>query len=97
MRLRLPLAAVGAAVAIWLAWWLATADVRAIRALPDGQRLPLFHSTVENLKNVCDPAAPVSLRDFCRQQAELASKFRECEKDPVCQELARRHLYQPHR
>jgi hypothetical protein len=89
------LALLGAALGIWLIWWSATSDVRAIRALPDAQRLPLLRATVDNLKNVCDPAAPVSLRDFCRRQAELATKFRECVRDPECQQLARRHLYQP--
>jgi hypothetical protein len=92
-----PFALLAAAVGIWLVWWSATSDVRAIRALPDAQRLSLLRGTVDNLKNICDPAAPVSLRDFCRRQAELATKFRECERNPECQELARRHLYQPRR
>ena len=80
-----------------LAWWSATADQRAIRALPEAQRLPLLQSTLANLKNVCDPAPPLSMREFCRRQAELAVKFSECARDPACQQLARRHLYQPHR
>jgi hypothetical protein len=83
--------------AVMLVWWSATADERAIRALPEAQRLALLKSTIANLKNVCDPAPPRSMREFCREQAELAVKFRECARDPDCQELARRHLYQPHR
>ena len=80
-----------------LAWWAATSDQRAIRALPEAQRLPLLRSTLATLKNVCDPAPPLSMREFCRRQAELAVKFSECARDPACQQLARRHLYQPHR
>ena len=78
-------------------WWSATAETRELRALPDAQRLPLYHRTLDNLKTICDPAAPRSLRDFCQRQAELASKFRECDADPDCQDLARRHLSQPRR
>jgi hypothetical protein len=95
--LRLLLVVVGLVGGVALLWWSATADVRALQALPDEQRIPFFRSTVDNLKNICDPAAPRSLRDFCRKQAELAIKFQECERDPACQQLARRHLSQPHR
>jgi hypothetical protein len=95
--LRLLAATAGLLAVLALVWWSATSDERAIRGLPEAQRLPLLQSTVANLKNVCDPAAPVSMREFCRRQAELAIKFRECTRDPACQQLARRHLYQPHR
>ncbi len=96
-RAALPLGLVAAIGGLWLWWWSATADVRALRALPEAQRLALLKGAVDNLKNVCDPAASVALRDFCRRQAELAVKFEECERDGECQQLARRHLYQPHR
>lgn len=78
-------------------WWSATADRRAIRALPDAQRLSLLRNTIATLKNVCDPAPPRSMRELCRQQAELAVEFDECRRDPACRQLARRNLYQPHR
>jgi hypothetical protein len=78
-------------------WWVATTDARALRALPDQQRIPLYQRTVETLRNVCDPAPGRSMRDFCRRQAEIAIAFRECDASPACQELARRHLSQPHR
>jgi len=94
---RIFFALVGLAAALALVWWLATSDQRAIRSLPEAQRLPLLQSTIANLKNVCDPAPPLSMREFCRRQAELAIKFSECTRDPDCQQLARRHLYQPHR
>jgi hypothetical protein len=85
----------GATVA--LVWTSATADTRALRALPDDVRLALYTRTLENLRGTCDPAPPRSLREFCREQAALAAKFQECDAAPVCQELVRRHLFQPHR
>jgi len=90
-------AVLGLLAVVALVWWSATSDERAIRSLPEAQRVPLLQSTLANLKNVCDPAPPVSMREFCRRQAELAVKFSECARDPGCQQLARRHLYQPHR
>lgn len=89
------LAAALAIVALW--WWNVSAETRDLRALPDEQRLPLYRRTLDNLKNICDPAAPRSLREFCHQQAVLALRFKECEGDALCTELARRHLSQPHR
>jgi hypothetical protein len=82
---------------IALLWWSSTADRRALRALPDDQRLALYARTIENLRDTCDPAPPRSLRDFCRGQAELAANFKECDNDRSCQELVRRHLFQPRR
>lgn len=80
-----------------LIWVTATADTRALRGLPDDQRQALFERTVENLRGTCDPAPPRSLREFCREQATLAARFRECEAAPECQVLVRRHLFQPRR
>jgi hypothetical protein len=78
------------------AWmWIATADGRALRALPPAQRAQLLHNAVENLRNVCDPFAPRDLRPFCREQAEVAAAFRECTGD--CLTIARRHLVEPSR
>jgi hypothetical protein len=95
--LRIPFTAIGLVLVAALVWWSATSEERAIQELPDAQRLPLLQSTLANLKNVCDPAPPLSMREFCRRQAELAIKFAECTRDPACRQLARRHLYQPHR
>ena len=92
-----PVLCVGALGTGALVWWSATAETRALRALPDAQRMALYHNTVTNLTTVCDPAAPRSLRDFCHREAELASKLRECDADPTCQDLVRRHLTQPRR
>ena len=78
-------------------WWWSTTATREIRALPDAQRIPLYRRTLENLKAICDPAASRALRDFCHKEADLAQRFRECDLEPECQELARRHLPQPRR
>jgi hypothetical protein len=86
-----------AAAGVVLLWWVFTADAREIQALPDAQRVPLYHRTLENLQKICDPASPRSLRDFCRGQADLALKFRECDQDPQCQEVAHRHRPSPRR
>ena len=80
-----------------LLWWSSTADTRALRALPAEQRRAIYMKTMEVLRQTCDPAPPVSLRDMCRGQAELASKLPECAADPACTELVRRHLFQPRR
>jgi hypothetical protein len=74
--------------------WSVTADTRALRALPHDQRLAIYGRTLQNLKTTCTPAAPASLRDFCRKQAELAARFKECEDDGICQQLTRPHLFQ---
>lgn len=78
-------------------WWEINEDKRELRALPDAQRLSLYHTTMQNLRTLCDPAPPRSMRDYCHQQANLALMFLECERDPACQELARRHVAQPRR
>jgi hypothetical protein len=80
-----------------LIWTSATADTRALRALPHDVRVALYARTIQNLRGTCDPAPPRSLREFCREQAALAAKFQECDAAPGCQELVRRHLFQPHR
>ncbi|HEY8926772.1 MAG TPA: hypothetical protein VIU64_20455 [Polyangia bacterium] len=80
-----------------LLWWSSTADTRALRALPAEQRQAIYAKTMQILRETCDPAPPVSLRALCRTQAELASKLPECDADPACGELVRRHLFQPRR
>jgi len=76
-------------------WWSATAEDRAVRALPEPERRGLYRRTMENLETICEPAAPRSMRDFCRVQAELATRLPDC--DPGCQAIARRHLGLPTR
>lgn len=76
-------------------WWTATRPMRAIRALPDGERRDLYRRTMENLTSICDPAPGRSFRDFCREQATLILAFPEC--DRPCQRIARRHQSLPRR
>ena len=88
---------IAAGILVALLWWSSTADTRALRALPLEQRQAIYTKTVQILRETCDPAPPVSLRALCRTQAELASKLPECDADPACGELVRRHLFQPRR
>ena len=85
----------GVLVVVFAWWWSATAERRAVRSLPEPERLGLYRRTMENLETVCEPAAPRSMRDFCRRQAEFATHFPEC--DRACQEIAHRHLALPTR
>ena len=73
--------------------WAATSDQRALRALPAPRRAQLLHNSLENLTTVCDPYPPRSLQSFCREQAEVAVSFHEC--DSTCLGIARRHLHPP--
>jgi len=90
-------ALVGLAATGALVWTSATADTRALRALPDDLRLALYTRTLQNLRGTCDPAPPRSLRQFCGEQATLAGRFKECDHDQACQELVQRHRVQPRR
>ena len=74
-------------------WLLSDDEAREIRALPAVHRRALYQRTMENLKEVCDPAPGRSVREFCRRQATLALKFPEC--DDGCRQIARRHLSLP--
>jgi hypothetical protein len=94
-RLAIAAGVLGLAGIIGTWMWIATADGRALRALPPAQRAQLLHNALENLRNVCDPFAPRDLRSFCREQAEVAAAFRECTGD--CLTIARRHLVEPSR
>ncbi len=76
-------------------WWSANEEARTVRALPRDQRAPVFTRTLQNLRVLCEPAPPRSLRDHCRDQAGFILKFPEC--DDSCQEIARRHLTMPQR
>jgi hypothetical protein len=74
-------------------WLLSDDQAREIRALPVVQRQALYRRTMENMKEVCDPAPGRSVREFCRGQATLALKFPECDDD--CRQIARRHMSLP--
>jgi hypothetical protein len=65
------------------------AERRAIRDMPAPERQLLLTRTVQNLRSICSPPED-AMRDFCREQAQLALEFQEC--DRPCQELADRQL-----
>jgi len=80
---------VGIAGAILLLIHSEGAERRAIRDMPAPERQALLARTVQNLKSICSPAED-AMRDFCREQAQLALEFQEC--DRACQELADRQI-----
>ncbi len=65
------------------------AERRAIQEMPARERQALFARTVQNLRSVCSEPED-AMRGFCREQAQLALEFREC--DTSCQALAARQL-----
>jgi hypothetical protein len=65
------------------------AERSAIRDMPAPQRQALLARTVQNLRSICSPPED-AMRDFCRDQAQLALEFQEC--DRPCQELVARQL-----
>jgi hypothetical protein len=75
----------------------------ALHLLAEGQtvqRLPveepgLYRRTMQNLTSVCARDDSRSLRDFCRDQAQLALMLPEC--DRACESLARERLRAPTR
>jgi hypothetical protein len=81
--------AVAIAGAILLLFHSEGAERRAIRDMPAPERQALLARTVQNLNSICSPAED-AMRDFCREQAQLALEFQECDK--ACQELADRQI-----
>ena len=73
-----------AAVAFWV--WSLWSEQRAIRSLPEGERVALYERTLANLQSVCASPDP-ALADYCREQARILLEFPEC--DEACRELAR--------
>lgn len=62
-----------------------------LRELPAAERKALYSRTLETLESTCTRAARKSLGDYCRDQAEFALHFPECE--ATCRRLA--HRYAP--
>jgi hypothetical protein len=60
---------------------------RAIRALPDAQRLALYTSQLEYLRSFCGETRPDVLKDQCRTIAEFIVQFEECTGE--CEDLVR--------
>lgn len=88
------LAVCGGAALVVLVAVLVGADQRALQRLPVQERAALYQRTMENLTSVCATEGH-SLHDFCRDQAQLALMFPEC--DRKCEATARELLRTPTR
>jgi hypothetical protein len=76
--------------------WSSQRESRALRELPDIERLQLFERTRQTLLEICDPnERPDGLARFCDQQSDLIVKLPEC--DASCQDLANRTRSLPRR
>jgi hypothetical protein len=80
-------AAIAGGILLWV--YSEGAERRAIRDMPAPERQALFARTVQNLTSICAPPDD-AMHDFCREQAQLALEFQEC--DRACQQLADRQL-----
>jgi hypothetical protein len=87
--LPLLLAALAIAVAAYVSD-LSAARERAVRALPEQQRLGLLSRTVDELRRSCGEGRAEALADHCRELASFAAGFEECQGD--CKALVRRAL-----
>ena len=67
-----------------------SSERRAIRSLPDGQRLAILSRTVDELRQFCDEERPGALEGHCRELASFAAQFDECRGE--CGALVRRQL-----
>jgi hypothetical protein len=58
--------------------FLPSPERRALRALPDEQRLAVLSRTVDELRQFCGTDRPDALKDHCRELASFAAEFDEC-------------------
>jgi len=70
--------------------WAPSSERRALRALPEEERLALLSRTVDDLRQYCGEGRPDALRDHCRELASFAAQFDEC--TGVCEALVRHEL-----
>jgi hypothetical protein len=84
-------------VLLVLAAWglLSDRKGRELAGLPPPTRLELYERTMANLTSICAGTDSRRLEDFCREQAELALRFPEC--DATCERQVRAILLQPTR
>jgi hypothetical protein len=84
-------------VLLVLAAWglLSDRKARELAGLPPPTRQELYERTMANLASICAGTDSRRREDFCREQAELALRFPEC--DATCERLARAILLQPTR
>lgn len=81
---------------LFVAWgWLRDRELRDLTSLPPEARAGLYHRTLENLASVCAEGNAARHDAFCREQAEIALRFPEC--DAACERLARPILTNPAR
>ena len=67
-----------------------SSERRALRALPDEQRLALLSRTADDLRRFCSDERPGALADHCRELASFAAQFDECTGE--CATLVRHQL-----
>jgi hypothetical protein len=67
-----------------------SAERRAIRSLPDSQRLAILDRTIGEIRLSCAGDRPDALRNHCRELATFASRFDECRGE--CATLVRLQL-----
>jgi hypothetical protein len=67
-----------------------TSERRALRALPEKQRLALLSRTVDELRQFCGESRPAALEDHCRELASFAAQFDECNGE--CEALVHHQL-----
>jgi len=70
--------------------WAPSSERRALRALPDQERLTLLSRTVDDLRQYCGEGRPDALKDHCRDLASFASQFDEC--TGTCETLVHHEL-----
>ena len=70
--------------------WAPSSQRRALRALPDQERLALLSRTVDDLRQYCGEGRPDALRDHCRDLASFAAQFDEC--SGACETLVHHEL-----
>lgn len=80
-------------IGLWL--WQSDRTRRAVSQLPETDRKVLFERTMQTLGTVCKEHRDTDLDAFCREQAEAALAFPEC--DEACRDLARAQLGRPTR
>lgn len=68
--------------------WRATSLDDAVETMPEAERRALYERTRASLETTCR-APDEALVPFCREQAELALRFPEC--DASCRALAAPH------
>ena len=78
-----------AVIGTW--FWQSRLRARELRDLPSQERRAFYERTLETLRTACSHPPGPELKEYCREQADLAVRFPEC--DEACREIARQ--FQP--